>query len=76
MRVIPVDVSRLKVLVVGEPAPQMRDGAYSAVSVHPFRSFRTPAIGSRVAADAGSGYPLTLTSSGVTSVGRIGGVFA
>jgi hypothetical protein len=26
MRVIPVDVSRLKVLVVGEPTAQMRDG--------------------------------------------------
>ncbi len=26
MRVIPVDVSKLKFLVVGEPTPQMRDG--------------------------------------------------
>jgi hypothetical protein len=26
MKVIPVDASRLKVLVVGEPSPQMRDG--------------------------------------------------
>ena len=26
MRVIPVDANRLKVLVVGEPSPQMRDG--------------------------------------------------
>jgi hypothetical protein len=31
MRVIPVDANRLKVLVVGEPSPQMRDGQAAVV---------------------------------------------
>lgn len=47
MHVIPVDVSQLKVLVVGEPKPQMKDGQaiVDRVTNHPMWNLDVTVIG-------------------------------